>query len=225
MKRWLYAIAASLALLGAGLVHGFWTDRWVTNAKLTDAAALLGDIPLQIGDWEGTDIEVNANQIGAGVTGCVQRSYTNRRLGVTVVLAIVNGRPGPIATHTPEACYGAAGYNVAQRQAVALDLSGERADFWTSVATRTRVTEETKVRLYWAWNGGEGWKASKDARQEFARYRYPLLHKLYVLRDLAGTVPASGSEASKNTPGDVECEAFIKELLPVLDRTLFAKDS
>ena len=88
------------------------------------------------------------------------------------------------------------------------------AQFWTSDATRTRVTEETKVRLFWAWNGGEGWVASNDARQQFSRFRYPVLHKLYVIRDLAG--PAAKAGPDKDEP----CVAFLRELLPELDRTV-----
>ncbi|MFO0842167.1 MAG: exosortase-associated EpsI family protein [Gemmataceae bacterium] len=218
MTRWIYSVAASLALVAAGVVHGFWTDRWVGDARLTDAAARLADIPTRIGDWEGSEIEVKPNQVGAGVTGHAQRRYHNVRTGATVAVAIVNGRPGPVATHTPEACYGAAGYVVGKRAPVELDTPGGPARFWTSDATRTRATDETKVRIYWAWNGGDGWTASGDARREFSRYRYPVLHKLYVLRDL--NEPSTNAGKDKDEP----CVAFLNALVPALDRALFPKD-
>jgi hypothetical protein len=218
MTRWLYAGTAALILVAAGIVHGFWTDRWTASVDLNEAADLLQDIPLVVGDWEGEEIEVKPGGAGPGVTGCIQRRYFNRHLGVTVVLALVNGRPGPVATHTPEVCYGASGYKVAHREVVEvpLDKKGPSAQFWTSDAVRTKVTEETKLRLFWAWNAGQGWAASEDARQQFPRFRHPVLHKLYVLRDISGT-----GETGKSTSKDEPCLVFLQALLPVLDRKLF----
>jgi len=214
MKRWLYAAAASAALIGTGLVHGLWTERFSPADDTRRAAERLTTVPARVGEWEGTDIQPGPPV--PGVAGSLQRSYFNRRLGATVVIALVTGRPGPVATHTPEACYGASGYRVGERRAVPLDTNGRPAQFWTSVATKSSVTEETRLRLYWAWNGGEGWTASADARMEFPRFRYPVLHKLYVLRDLSGS-----GEAADQSKADEACEAFLKELLPKLDEALF----
>jgi hypothetical protein len=222
MTRWLFAGTAALALVAAGLVHGYWTDRWSTSADTQDAARRLQDVPLVIGDWEGEEIEVRPGQAGPGVTGCIQRRYFNRHLRATVVLALVNGRPGPVGTHTPEACYGASGYVVARRTEVKvpLDTEGGSAQFWTSDAVRTNVSEETKLRLFWAWNAGQGWVAAKDARGEFPRSRYPVLHKLYVLRDISGTADR-GKAGTREEP----CVVFLEALLPVLDRVLFGSDA
>jgi hypothetical protein len=215
MMRWIYAAAASLALLAAGLVHGFWTDRWAASVATTEAAALLGQVPRDLAEWKGEDLEVKPGQAGPGVTGCLQRRYTHARSGAVVVLALVNGRPGPVATHTPEVCYGASGYLVGERKPFVAGGEAGR-QFWTSDAVRTKVTEETRVRLYWAWNGGEGWVASADARQAFPRSRYPVLHKLYVLRELAGP-----KDAPK--PEDEPCVAFLQVLLPELEKVLFRR--
>jgi hypothetical protein len=213
MKRWIYATAASAALILTGIVHGYWTDRWSSSADTQRAVERLAAVPQRIGEWEGTDLEGTGP--APGVAGSLQRTYINRRLGGTVVVALVNGRPGPVSTHTPEACYGAAGYQVGERRPVRLDTNGPPAQFWTAVATKVSSTEETKLRLYWAWNGGKGWTASTDARMEFPRFRYPVLHKLYVLRDLSGTGAADPAKA------DEACEAFLKALLPELDAALF----
>ena len=215
MKKWLVTTLAAALFVVTGLVHGYWTDRWSASEDTTEAALRLQDIPMNIGDWEGRDLEVKPGQAGPGVAGCLQRSYFNRHLGVTVIIALVNGRPGPVATHTPEVCYGANGYLVGEKQAVDLDKKERAAQFWTSDAVRTKVTEETKIRLYWAWNAGDGWVASKDARAEFPRHRYPVLHKLYVLRDIGGP------DGDRKT--DEPCEAFLNAFLTELDRVLFKK--
>lgn len=219
MKYWFLGITSAVLLFATGVVHGFWTDRWINDNRLSTAAEQLASIPLQIGEWQGKEVESKTAQRVPGVTGSVQRSYFNRRLGVTVVLALVNGRPGPIATHTPEACYGASGYQVDRPTTIRLDTKDVPAQFWTSDASRTTVSEETKLRICWGWNGGDGWAAASDARLQFPRYRYPVLHKLYVLRELTGSTAKSG------TAKDEPCVAFLEALVPVLEQSLFAKDS
>jgi hypothetical protein len=213
MKQWFFAAAGSLALISAGIVHGFWTDRWVQSADTAQAASLLPGIPHEIGEWKGEDLDIKP---APGVTGSLQRAYTNRRLGTTVIMALVCGRPGPVATHTPEACYGASGYVVEKRRPFRVDVLDNPAHFWTSDAVRTNVSQETRVRIYWAWNGGPGWVAASDARQSFPRFRYPVLHKLYVLRELS---------SDGDTTRDEPCEAFLQLLLPELNRTLFTPGS
>lgn len=214
MKLWIYTGVGVVALLAAGVVHGVMTDRWTSDDQLTTAAARLADIPMQIGEWEGKNLDVKGSPV-PGVTGSVQRSYFNRRLGATVVIALVNGRPGPVATHTPEACYGASGYRVDRRSQIGVDTQGHSGQFWTSDATKPQIGSDTKVRLFWGWNGGAGWAASTDARLEFSRFRYPVLHKLYVLRELTG--PAAKPATAKDEP----CLAFLEALVPVLDQALF----
>jgi len=221
MIRWIFAAAASVGLVGAGIVHGYWTDRWSASTEVNEAVERFSGIPVRFGDWEGKDIEVKPGQVGAGVAGCLQRRYVNRNTGQSVVIALVNGRPGPVATHTPEVCYGASGYVVDDKKAVRLDNTGTTANFWTSVAVKTRVVEVTRLRLYWAWNGGEGWTASTDPRGQFSRYRYPVLHKLYVLRDLS-TTSANKADGDKQADDrDSVCEAFLTAFLPELDNALF----
>ena len=52
------------------------------------------------------------------------------------------------------------------------------------------------------------------AINSFPRFRHPVLHKLYVLRELAN--PNEPAE------GDV-CAEFLQELLPALEQRLFEK--
>jgi hypothetical protein len=211
-KTYLFALGAGLALAGAGLVHGFWTDRWAQSGEVQAAVGRLSAIPLDLGEWRGEDVERKPGEQAPGVAGSVTRHYTNRARGLTVVMVLVCGRPGPVATHTPEVCYGASGFKVEAKKAVRLAGLDPAPQFWTSDATRTNATEETRLRMYWAWNGGQGWVASHEARRDFPRHRHPVLHKLYVLRGLADGEGRSSDEA---------CEAFLRVLLPALDAALF----
>ncbi|MBY0228378.1 MAG: EpsI family protein [Gemmataceae bacterium] len=208
MTNWTYAGAAAALVVATGLLHGFWTDRWASSSDLVEAVERLKALPANVGEWEGKDLECKP---GPGVAGCFQRTYANKRLGVSVVVALFNGRPGPVATHTPEVCYGANGYRVGAKKAVGLDSASGPAQFWTADAAKDKAGETQKLRLHWAWNAGDGWVASKDARDEFPRLRHSVLHKLYVLRDLAQGSPA-GPEPS---------ELFLKEFIPAMDAALF----
>ncbi len=206
MMRWIAALMASSALVVCGLVHGFWTDRWVPPAETAQAAERLDKIPLEIGEWDGEVIDVKPGEAGAGVAGCIKRRYVHRKTGQAVSLFIVCGRPGPVSIHTPEVCYGASGFTVSSKEHVQT-AAGDI--FWRTEALRTNATEETRLRLYWAWNGGNGWSAPEEARMEFVKS--PVLHKLYVVRELS-----NGSESGQREP----CEEFLAILLPTLQRTL-----
>ena len=58
MIRWLYTLTAAVALIGAGLVHGFWTNRWVEDRRRSRRPNRLPNLPMTIGDWQATTIEV-----------------------------------------------------------------------------------------------------------------------------------------------------------------------
>jgi len=210
MLRWFFSGTATLALAVSGLMHGLWTDRWQAPAAVTEAAARLDSLPLELGMWRGEAIKVKPGQAGAGVAGCIQRRYVNRQTGTTVLIALVCGRPGPVSIHTPEVCYGASGYAVGAPRRAQLGPDETAPSLWTADAVRTKATEETHLRLFWGWNSGERWIASTAARREFAGK--PVLHKLYVLRELDGVgAPARGEP----------CEDFLQVLLPALQKALF----
>jgi hypothetical protein len=207
------AVAAAL-ILACGAVHGYWTDRWQSPAEAAAAAARMDALPMEVGDWVGSAVEVKNPQAN-GVAGTLERRYENRRTGDAVSLFLVCGRPGPVSIHTPEACYAANGYVVGTKSRVAARDAG--GDFWSSDAVKTTAAEETRLRIYWGWNDGKGWTAPDDARWTFvAKRRSPVLFKLYVLRDHGG--PA---QASKDEP----CQVFLHAMLPELDRTLFGPKS
>ena len=211
MMRWFAALIASVALIACGIVHGFWTDRWVPPVETEQAAERLNSVPLEIGDWDGEVNEVKKGEAGVGVAGCIKRRYVNRKTGMAVSLFLVCGRPGPVSIHTPESCYGASGFLLNTKGRFDAE-SGD--NLWKTDAFRTSATEETRLRLYWGWNSGNGWTASDDARRQFVRQ--PVLHKLYVVRELDGLT---------DTPRSEPCEEFLRLLLPALQTTLFAPTS
>jgi hypothetical protein len=207
MKRWIAALLGSAALITCGVVHGFWTDRWAPPAETAQAAERLETIPLELDDWDGEVIPVKPGEAGAGVAGWIRRRYVNRQSGAIVSLLLVCGRSGPVSIHTPEACYAANGFLINNKDRYEIGV-GET--MWKTDAIRTSASEETRLRLYWGWNDGTGWAASVEPRVQFVRR--PVLHKLYVVREVNGA-----NESIRSEP----CEEFLRVLLPALRRTLF----
>jgi hypothetical protein len=205
--RYIPVVVATLGVIACGVVHGYWTDRWVKAAEPTQAAERYADLPLVVSDWDGQPIESKPSQ-GDEITGWLQRRYRNRKTGETVLIALVCGRPGPVSIHTPDVCYGASGYNVGSPHRVA--VPGNSGEFWTADAVKTSATGDTKLRLYWSWNDGSGWLAVDNARQTFPRA--PVLHKLYVIREL------TTQQSEENEP----CLRFVQAFAPVFEQKVVA---
>ena len=110
MLRMFPVVTAFAALIVGGVVHGIWTDRWRTNDEAEAWAARLAKVPMNVGEWQGEDQENKGTQIG-GVSGTLYRRYVNRA-GQAVNVFLVCGRAGPVAIHTPNDCYVAAGYEM-----------------------------------------------------------------------------------------------------------------
>ncbi len=212
MQRLICSALAITLLLVSGLVHGYWTDRWKPATDLTRAADRLDGIPLTLGDWDGHPLEVKASAVDPRVTRCLERRYVNRVSGEAVAIALVVGRAGPISIHTPEVCYSASGYVISSRGAAV--IPGRSEEFFTMDAVRTRGSDESRIRLYWAWNAGSGWETAVHPRLKFAARR--VLYKLYVTRDLTNL-----GEPSREDP----CVTFLQVLLPELQEALFSEES
>jgi hypothetical protein len=210
MLRVLPATVASVTLVASGVLHGYWTDRWGTPADPAAAAARFENIPANLGEWEMQEFEGKTGTFDPKLAGSLERQYVNRRTGQKVAIMLVCGSFGPVAIHNPETCYGASGYVVGGKARV--PAPGSNGEFWTADAVRTSASEEKKFRIYWAWNAGTGWTPPEDARRTFARA--PVLHKLYVIREL--------STLDENSRAD-PCLDFMQALLPQLDRVLFSQ--
>src|SRR5688572_21527023 len=106
---------AFAAVLGVGAVQGVWSDRWNFGSEPEASASRLEGIPKHVGEWDGTDGQLNAQELAIGeIVGYVHRRYTNRRTGEAVTVLLSCGRSGPLSVHTPDVCYGGQGYEFPQ---------------------------------------------------------------------------------------------------------------
>ena len=214
MYRTILTLSALLVLVASGAVHGIWTDRWTQNpAVLTAASQRLAEVPASFGKWDGKDIEMNTDP-KLGLAGVLARRYVHQETGKMVTIYLACGRPGPVCVHSPDRCYVADGYReVETPRRTTLPGEGKDApEFWTARFLRERADGQTHVRILWAWHGSSGWRVSDNPRVSFAGEK--VLHKLYVIRELAGP----------NEPAEAEaCAEFMQELLPILEDRLFVR--
>jgi hypothetical protein len=209
----LSVVAAILVLLLARLVHGLWTDRWQTPQSMQEAVAKLDGLPGSLGPWQGEEQHLDASDVtGARLAGYRWRRYQNTLTGEVVSVLLVCGRPGPVSVHTPEVCYGGAGYDLVEKP-VRATLSpyslAQPAEFWTGRFRKSGSVTDPDLRIFWAWNARGTWVAARSPRVEFVRA--PALYKLYVIAEEPAT-----TAAQEKKPG----LELLEQLLPALDKAL-----
>jgi hypothetical protein len=213
MPRWLPQLIALTLVLGSGAVHGIWSGRWSPSRVLETRAAELKCVPSVVGDWKGTDMELDARTLQvARLAGYVMRRYQNPK-GDVVTAMLVCGLPGPVAVHTPEICYPGNGFEQvadAVKQPVAPGESGHD-EFWSVDFHKAGPAVPEDLRVLYSWNAGKSWSTSENPRLEFAGE--PALFKLYVVR-----IKGAAARPEGDDPG----VDFLRQFLPVLRGCLFA---
>lgn len=207
-----YLAVAVVLLAGTGLLQGMWTQRWGPSEPLQQAAARLREVPMTVGDWHGTPADLDADALArAGLSGCWMRHYTHAHTGAKVTALLMCGRPGPTAVHTPQWCYGGAGYEMMAaplHQRMSLDVDLVPVEVWRGQFKKTGTADLTTLRIDWSWSATGQWTAPTHPRMTFASH--PALYKLYVLRN----IPV-GSSADPSPE-------FMKVFLPQVNDVLFA---
>jgi hypothetical protein len=206
MRRLLPVAAAFIVLLFSGLVHGVWTDRWSDGHDLDEAAAKLDELPLIVGDWRGQKIP-QPNRKSGGLAGSISCRYMHRQTGKEVTVFLGVGRPGPVSIHTPDVCYNALGFEMEPRQEFTVPAGSvaSGSKFFTARGKKLKGADQTRMRIFWAWNTGSKWLIADNPRFAFANQR--ILYKVYFLREMA---------AASEPLADDPCVQLMHQLLPVL---------
>jgi Protein of unknown function (DUF3485) len=213
MIRLPLVLTVFVAVVGAGIVDGVWSDRWGHAADLDQAAARFDRIPLAVGDWEGKVVE--DEELTTGLVGPIAlRRYVNRSTGAAVNILLTCGRHGPLlVNHTPLDCYPMGGWTLVgqpARRTVSLGSEAENASFWVAGFDKTERAFPMHIRIYWAWSGDGHWQTPERPRLTFARFH--VLYKLYVTRQLA--------KPDEPLEGDT-AEEFMRSFLPQLQKECF----
>jgi hypothetical protein len=215
MGRILVIVVASSMLIASGVVHGLWTDRWSDQGDLAEAAKRLDRLPMKVGAWHGSTIDMEKDARSA-LSGMIARRYVHATSGKIVTLYLACGRPGPVCTHTPDVCYAGSGYEVEKPKRFQLPSTTAQAppEFWTARFVKERASSKIHLRIFWAWHTADSWKIADNPRLSFAGER--VLHKMYVIRELM--------QPDEPIEGDA-CVEFMNEVLPMLRSSVFAETS
>jgi hypothetical protein len=210
MSRIIPTFTVMIALVICGLVHGLRTNRWNLSAQPAATAARLASVPLQLDGWTGEAFPTD--KLGRGMAGCLHHRYTQQRSGRTVTVFLVCDRPGPVSIHTPDVCYEGIGYEVTKRTRFTPrgGTAAPAPTFWTARFHKKRA-DASDLRIFWSWSGGEGWQAADDPRMTFARFA--VLCKVYFIEE---------TSVGDEIPADDPAVDLIRQLLPELERALFA---
>jgi hypothetical protein len=211
MQRVLLPVVAVVVVIAVGIVQGTWTDRWGVGEKVERAVRALDQVPAEVGDWVSEELEPVGRE-KLGLAGSVYRRYTNRKTGDTIAIGLVCGRPGPVAIHTPDVCYGASGFKVGKRIEYTLkgaDMKGEEPPrFYSADMTKTKGVELHHQRLFWTWHADGRWMVDENPRKRFSNQ--PVLYKFYIARELTASVPVEQDP----------CVEFLRQLLPELQKVI-----
>jgi Protein of unknown function (DUF3485) len=210
MQRILVLLSACAVLTASGVVHGVWTDRWSDQSDLADCAQRLEQFPMTVGDWHGTNVEMDKDP-NTGLAGMIARRYVHATSGKVVTLFLACGRSGAVCTHTPEVCYAGSGYEVEKPKRFVLPSTTAQAppEFWTARFVKERANGRTHLRIFWSWYGTESWKVADNPRLSFAGEK--VLYKMYLIREMV--------QADEPIDGDA-CVEFMQDLLPVFRRSV-----
>lgn len=215
MTRTVLLTIAAAALLVDGYVYGRWTNRWGTSDAVDRAVASLRRVPLDLGKWHGTPLDLGDRQAQrAGFSGYWLRRY-QREDGAIVNVMLACGIPGPLSVHTPEVCYAANGYAPAlPPEKYRLPSAPEQAapEFWKSTFVKKDSLAPVNLRLFWSWRASNHWQVPGHPRFDFARQ--PVLYKMYIAHEMTGI---------DERQDDAICAEFMQLLLPELERSLSAQ--
>jgi hypothetical protein len=206
-----------IAVTALGTVeHGRYSNRWNgADQVLTRAGEALALAPKEFGPWRMRSEEGFSARIRGilSYANAFNRVYVNEKTGQTVAMAMLVGPPGPTSTHVAELCYSTAGNKlIDEATLMTIDLERGPQEF-----RRTRFQsiniEGRRLEVLYSWRQGENWTAPLVPRASFGGM--PYLFKIQI---------AANYEAEANeTEGASVCRDFLTDLLPALDKTVFAE--
>ncbi len=211
---WLTGIVIVVALtLASGLIQGRLADRWGPPPAVYAAAEKIDGLPKTVKGpsrtWEILDsdelTEIEKNTLKP--INYFSRRYKcttgESQFGSVVRASLLIGLTGPMSVHSPEICYSAQDFPIAEpKRRIDIGNSGDR--FWAETVS-SNDAERGTLRVYWGWSTGKSWAAPNDARFHFAGS--PYLYKLQLACSESGGIDGSSGDA---------CKDFLEDFVPLV---------
>ncbi len=219
MMRQIPIILGVLALVGLTLAEARMSGRFQgSNMTEEQFAALLKNVPEDIGDWHGVDLPVEEQvKKTAGARGYVSRSYKNELTGEVVTVWLIVGHSKDVMRHTPDVCYPSSGFTTRapenSLQSFVFD-GKDMGEFFTNTFIKEDSAGRQLIRVFWSWykpnnEGTVEWKAPKYVGVAFGNT--PSLFKLYFTSNML---------SYRETTEESMAMKFAKEFMPVVDKAL-----
>jgi len=220
MLRILPLAAAFVLITSLTYVQGKFSHRWSSDAAdAKELAKYIDEVPMNVGDWEGTDRVVTDDVLRvAGAAGHLSRDYQHKQTGQRVKVWLICGRPQDMIIHNPQICYPGQGYTQhGQRRKYSFVNrydSSEPSEFFTAAFRKEAHEAVTADRVYWAFAKSDDpvWKAPTSVRLTF-----PGVNTLYKLYFTCQTEGVSGSN------DDNAATRFGHEFIPAVSKVLFSR--
>jgi hypothetical protein len=210
--RFIAFVVLLISTVGAGWLHGSFTNRWGLRRDASLAADLLQEASLStVGNWRlHHDVPFTPDVLK--MLQCpahISRVYEHQQTGDRVIVTVIIGPPGPVSVHTPEICYPSRDYKLnGERRKIAVERPERKTDAFWEVPLRSNI-DGTVVRVIYGWSSGTYWEAARGPR-----YSYGALPHLYKLQV---AVPVNAVAATTDfDPG----QDFLKSFLPHLQPSL-----
>jgi EpsI family protein len=206
---WVRVALACALLAASGAVR--WTQARRFQA-ISDASKEspfpLEELPLTIGPWKGEVAKLDEQIARAtGATDHILRRYVNQATGVNVDLIALYGPATSVFIHRPETCYPSAGFELVEAPGTrTVEAGGLRAPFRALVYLKGEGGQTERQEVYYSWRYNGRWTPDVGTFKQLERI--PGMYKVHLARSV--------TEHEKRDVGN-PCEAFLQELLPVLE--------
>jgi hypothetical protein len=219
MFRNLPVVLGIVAIVGLTIVEARISGRFQSSTVTAEQfEALLNNVPMEIGDWQGEDLPVEEQvRKTAGARGYVSRVYRNSVTGEEVTIWLIVGHSRDVMRHTPDICYPSSGFKTRapENSRHTFVFEGQPpADFYTNTFMKEDVTGRHLIRVFWSWykprdDGEVRWTAPKIVRLEIGNT--PSLYKLYFTSNMR-----DGKESTEES----QCNKFAETFLPIVEKAL-----
>ncbi|MFO0947399.1 MAG: exosortase-associated EpsI family protein [Planctomycetota bacterium] len=211
-KRVVFLVAVAV-LVVAGAIERKIRQARSRSAPVAEGVRRLNDVPMQFGAWIGRDIPMDPVILRvAECAGHRNREYVNSVNGRTVELGIMVGLPGPMAEHTPEACYPALGYTLVKKSFQKIPAATFLGKGHAGELARMEFVNPNQQRalcVWHAWFDGQEW-----LRPDYSRLSLTNRSVLFRLQVAGFQVPDPFSDDGSKSIDPAE--EFLKDALPEL---------
>lgn len=195
----LAAPAVVLLLVAGAVVHGAASHRWQDTSAAAGRFEPLHAKPIELGDYQSelvpNDMPLKEKSVATS------RKYLSPERRQAVVVSVITGAPGSVATHTPDVCYPGSGYKVVRaRTRETIDVPGVGpVSYYVAEFEKKTATTTDRQRVRWAWTTGTGvWSAPGSPRWEYLRVAD--LAKVYIVTAVPPGEPAQPAQADADSP-------------------------